>query len=42
MLEIRPYRESDRGAVVALWRASGLVRPWHDPGKGHPPQVQTS
>ena len=28
MLEIRPYRDSDQGAVVALWRKSGLVRPW--------------
>ena len=33
MLEIRPYRESDQGAVVTLWRESGLVRPWHDPVK---------
>ena len=33
MLEIQPYRESDQGAVVALWRESGLVRPWHDPVK---------
>ena len=33
MLEIQPYRESDRGAVVALWRESGLVRPWNDPVK---------
>ena len=33
MLEIRPYRESDQGAVVALWRESGLVRPWNDPAK---------
>ena len=23
MLEIQPYRESDQGAVVALWRESG-------------------
>ena len=30
MLEIQPYRESDQGAVVALWRESGLVRPWND------------
>ena len=30
-LEIRPYEEGDREAVVALWRASGLVVPWNDP-----------
>ena len=33
MLEIRLYRESDQGAVVALWRESGLARPWNDPVK---------
>ncbi len=33
MLEIQPYRESDRGAVVALWLESRLVRPWNDPVK---------
>ena len=33
MLEIQPYRESDQGAGVALWRESGLVRPWNDPVK---------
>ncbi|MDE0223473.1 MAG: GNAT family acetyltransferase [Spirochaetaceae bacterium] len=32
-MEIRPYRESDQDAVVALWRACGLVRPWNDPVK---------
>ena len=32
-LEIRPYEEGDREAVVALWRASGLVVPWNDPCK---------
>lgn len=30
---IRPYRDADRDAVVALWRACGLVRPWNDPHK---------
>ena len=41
MLEIQPYRESDQGAGVALWRESGLVRPWNDPVKVKdiPPQV---
>ena len=33
MLEIQPYRESDQGAVVALWLESRLVRPWNDPVK---------
>ena len=32
-LRIRPYREADERAVVALWRDSGLVVPWNDPVK---------
>ena len=32
-MEIRPFRESDQDAVVALWRECGLVRPWNDPVK---------
>ncbi len=32
-LEIRPYRESDEDAVVALWHKCGLSRPWNDPIK---------
>ena len=32
-MEIRPYRESDQDAVVALWRECGLVKPWNDPVK---------
>ena len=32
-MEVRPYRESDQDAVVALWRECGLVRPWNDPAK---------
>ena len=32
-LEIRPYRESDQDAVVALWQECALVRPWNDPVK---------
>jgi ribosomal protein S18 acetylase RimI-like enzyme len=28
---IRPYREADEAAVVALWRACGLTRPWNPP-----------
>ena len=32
-MTIRPYRPEDREAVLALWLASDLVRPWNDPGK---------
>ncbi|RYE03264.1 MAG: GNAT family N-acetyltransferase, partial [Sphingomonadales bacterium] len=28
---IESARSSDREAVVALWRACGLTRPWNDP-----------
>lgn len=31
--EIRPYRESDLGAVVDLWRACDLTRPWNPPAR---------
>jgi ribosomal protein S18 acetylase RimI-like enzyme len=30
-VDIRPFRTADEDAVVALWEASGLVRPWNDP-----------
>jgi len=30
---IRPFRDQDREAVVALWQACGLTRPWNDPRK---------
>src|SRR5678815_2568491 len=30
-LVIRPFAKSDEAAVVALWRAAGLTRPWNDP-----------
>lgn len=30
---LRVYRPTDEGAVVALWRACDLVRPWNDPHK---------
>jgi ribosomal protein S18 acetylase RimI-like enzyme len=30
-LLIRPFRADDETAVVALWRACGLVRAWNDP-----------
>ena len=32
-MEIRPYRETDEGEVIALWRACELTRPWNDPRK---------
>jgi ribosomal protein S18 acetylase RimI-like enzyme len=28
---IRPYRPADLGAVVDLWQACGLTRPWNPP-----------
>jgi ribosomal protein S18 acetylase RimI-like enzyme len=30
---IRPFREPDEDALVALWQACGLTRPWNDPHK---------
>nr|WP_020647701.1 GNAT family acetyltransferase [Solimonas variicoloris] len=30
-MQIRPYRDSDADAVVALWQDCGLTRPWNDP-----------
>lgn len=32
-MEIREYRVSDEEALVALWVACGLIRPWNDPGR---------
>jgi ribosomal protein S18 acetylase RimI-like enzyme len=32
-MEIRAFRDEDEQAVVALWRACGLTRPWNDPHK---------
>lgn len=32
-LHIRPYQEPDADAVVALWLACDLTRPWNDPHK---------
>ena len=31
MTTIRSYREADEGAVIALWEACGLTRPWNPP-----------
>lgn len=30
-MQIRPFQEADRAAVIALWQACGLTRPWNDP-----------
>jgi ribosomal protein S18 acetylase RimI-like enzyme len=32
-LAIRPYQPGDEGAVIRLWHACGLTRPWNDPHK---------
>jgi ribosomal protein S18 acetylase RimI-like enzyme len=32
-LLIRAFRKGDEDAVVALWQACGLTRPWNDPRK---------
>ena len=30
-MQTRPYRPDDEAAVIALWHAAGLTRPWNDP-----------
>ena len=30
---IRPYRDSDRAELVALWHLGGLTRAWNDPDR---------
>ena len=30
-VDIRPFARADTEAVVALWHAAGLTRPWNDP-----------
>ncbi|KQZ97922.1 MAG: GNAT family acetyltransferase [Achromobacter sp.] len=32
-LAIRPFHPSDETALIALWQACGLTRPWNDPRK---------
>ena len=32
-MEVRPFRESDQAALIALWHACGLTRPWNDPAQ---------
>ena len=33
MMHIRSFQSSDEAAVIALWQACGLTRPWNDPHK---------
>lgn len=30
-MHVRDFREGDRSALIALWKACGLTRPWNDP-----------
>jgi len=30
-MQIRPYQPQDEDAVIRLWEACGLTRPWNDP-----------
>lgn len=32
-MDIRAYQPTDESAVIALWEACGLTRPWNDPHK---------
>ncbi|MDD4915147.1 MAG: GNAT family acetyltransferase [Methylococcales bacterium] len=32
-LTVRRYQDRDKQAVIALWEACGLLRPWNDPEK---------
>lgn len=32
-LAIRPFHPSDESALIGLWQACGLTRPWNDPRK---------
>lgn len=32
-MKIRAFAESDRKAVIGLWKSCGLTRPWNDPDK---------
>ena len=31
-IRVGPATGADRAAVIALWQAAGLTRPWNDPG----------
>jgi ribosomal protein S18 acetylase RimI-like enzyme len=32
-MDIRSFRPADTDAVIELWQAAGLLRPWNDPRK---------
>jgi len=32
-MQIRPFRDADVDAVIALWQRCGLTRSWNDPAK---------
>jgi ribosomal protein S18 acetylase RimI-like enzyme len=32
-MEVRPMRKEDRTALIELWHACGLTRPWNDPDR---------
>jgi ribosomal protein S18 acetylase RimI-like enzyme len=32
-MRIRPFLDADEPAVIALWQACGLTRPWNDPAR---------
>jgi ribosomal protein S18 acetylase RimI-like enzyme len=32
-MQIRPFQRADEAAVIALWEACKLTRPWNDPRK---------
>jgi ribosomal protein S18 acetylase RimI-like enzyme len=32
-MDIRPFEHADEAAVIALWQACNLTRPWNDPHK---------
>ena len=32
-MHIRPFQDHDTSAVISLWQACGLTRPWNDPAK---------
>ncbi len=33
MMNIRPYRDSDKASVISLWNECDLTRPWNNPEK---------
>ena len=32
-MDIRPFQDADEPALIALWQACGLLRPWNDPAR---------